>query len=76
METEGHDDYPQADNGRKGVRRTPYMNSVHNNMPEGDRISPFHPEAPATFRTDPRGQPPLERYEITFATFNCATVTM
>ncbi|KAJ6923712.1 FIP1[V]-like protein [Populus alba x Populus x berolinensis] len=49
--------FPQAYNGRKGGRRTPYMNSAHN-MSEGD-VLPFHPKAPAPYhQTGSRGHPP------------------
>ncbi|KAJ6743023.1 FIP1[III]-LIKE PROTEIN [Salix viminalis] len=56
-ENEYAGDFPQAYNGQKGGRRTPYMNSSHN-MPEGD-VLPFHPKAPAPYRqTGSRGHPP------------------
>ncbi|KAG5243763.1 FIP protein [Salix suchowensis] len=56
-ENEYAGDFPQAYNGQKGGRRTPYMNSSHS-MPEGD-VLPFHPKAPAPYRqTGCRGHPP------------------
>ncbi|KAB5552805.1 hypothetical protein DKX38_010116 [Salix brachista] len=56
-ENEYAGDFPQAYNGQKGGRRTPYMNSSHK-MPEGD-VLPFHPKAPAPYRqTGSRGHPP------------------
>ncbi|KAJ6382251.1 hypothetical protein OIU77_030823 [Salix suchowensis] len=56
-ENEYAGDFPQAYNGQKGGRRTPYMNSSHN-MPEGD-VLPFHPKAPAPYRqTGSRGHLP------------------
>ncbi|KAJ6698613.1 FIP1[V]-LIKE PROTEIN [Salix purpurea] len=58
-ENEYAGDFPQAYNGQKGGRRTPYMNSSHN-MPEGD-VLPFHPKAPAPYRqTGSRGSPSFQ----------------
>lgn len=76
IETEYFDDFPQGYNSRKGGRRTPYMNSVRDNMPDGDGNLAFPPEAPAQCRPGSRGQPLLssggdchspreERYDIT-----------
>ncbi|CAK7338243.1 unnamed protein product, partial [Dovyalis caffra] len=57
-ENESAGDFPQAYNGQKGGRRTPYMNTARN-MPEGDGVLPFHPEASAPYRhTGSRGHPP------------------
>ncbi|KAJ6731762.1 FIP1[III]-LIKE PROTEIN [Salix purpurea] len=41
-------DFPQSYSDRKGGR-TPHVNSARN-MPEGDGVLPFHPEAPAPYR--------------------------
>jgi hypothetical protein len=78
--------FPQAYNGRKGWRRTPYMNSAHN-MSEGD-VLPIHPKAPAPYhQTGSRGHPPSypgresgtpheERYEIRLTIVNYAIMAM
>lgn len=56
-ENEYAGDFPQAYNDRKGGR-TPRMNSARN-MPEGDGVSPFHPEASAPYpHAGSRGHPP------------------
>jgi hypothetical protein len=56
-ENEYAGDFPQAYNDRKGGR-TPHMNSARN-MPEGDGVSPFHPEATAPYpHAGSRGHPP------------------
>ncbi|XP_011017996.1 PREDICTED: FIP1[V]-like protein isoform X2 [Populus euphratica] len=56
-ENEYAGDLPQAYNDQKGGR-TPHMNSARN-MPEGDGVSPFHPEASAPYpHAGPRGHPP------------------
>lgn len=85
-ENEYAGDFPQAYNGQKGGRRTPYMNSSHN-MPEGD-VLPFHPKAPAPYRqTGSRGHPPSnpgrdfdtpreERYEIRLTIVNYSIMAM
>uniref|UniRef100_A0A6M2EBE5 Pre-mRNA polyadenylation factor Fip1 domain-containing protein n=1 Tax=Populus davidiana TaxID=266767 RepID=A0A6M2EBE5_9ROSI len=50
-------DFPRAYNDRKGGR-TPHMNSARD-MPEGDGVSPFHPEASAPYpHAGSRGHPP------------------
>ncbi|KAF2310475.1 hypothetical protein GH714_012687 [Hevea brasiliensis] len=59
IETEYCDDFPQAYNNRKGGRRAPYIDSGRSNIPEGDGILPFHPEAPCQYRADSRGPPVL-----------------
>ncbi|KAL3566886.1 hypothetical protein D5086_032301 [Populus alba] len=56
-ENEYAGDFPQAYNDRKGGR-TPHMNSARD-MPEGDGVSPFHPEASAPYpHAGSRGHPP------------------
>ncbi|KAJ9141121.1 hypothetical protein P3X46_031696 [Hevea brasiliensis] len=59
IETEYCHDFPQAYNNRKGGRRAPYIDSGRSNIPEGDGILPFHPEAPCQYRADSRGPPVL-----------------
>ncbi|KAL5774915.1 hypothetical protein ACOSP7_012472 [Xanthoceras sorbifolium] len=56
------DSFPGAYNGRKRElvgRRAPFMNSVHGNIPEGDRIVPFPPEASLQYRPGTRGPTPV-----------------
>ncbi|KAJ6863366.1 hypothetical protein NC652_040042 [Populus alba x Populus x berolinensis] len=56
-ENEYAGDFPHAYNDRKGGR-TPHMNSARD-MPEGDGLSPFHPEASAPYpHAGSRGHPP------------------
>ncbi|KAG6739870.1 hypothetical protein POTOM_057488 [Populus tomentosa] len=79
-ENEYAGDFPQAYNDQKGGR-TPHMNSARD-MPEGDGVSPFHPEASAPYpHAGSRGHPPPhpgrdfgtlreERFRVSFEWFN------
>lgn len=80
VDSDYFDGFPGDYNGRKRElvgRRPPFMNSVHGNIPEGDRIVPFPPEASLQYRPDSRGptavypsenigNPREERYRMFF----------
>ncbi|TXG60776.1 hypothetical protein EZV62_012139 [Acer yangbiense] len=58
VDSDYFDGFPGDYNGRKRElvgRRPPFMNSVHGNIPEGDRIVPFPPEASLQYQPDSRG---------------------
>ncbi|KAJ0031716.1 hypothetical protein Pint_14575 [Pistacia integerrima] len=59
VDKEYFDGFPGAFDSRKRElvgRRAPFMNSVQNNMPEGDGVLPFPPEAARHYHPGSRGQ--------------------
>ncbi|KDP38657.1 hypothetical protein JCGZ_04010 [Jatropha curcas] len=64
METEYYDDFPQGYDNRKGGRRAPFVDSGRANVPEGDGILSFRPEAPSQYRPSSRGSPMLSGGDI------------
>ncbi|KAK9274595.1 hypothetical protein L1049_021844 [Liquidambar formosana] len=62
VDSEYVDSFPQTYSGRKRDlvgRGAPFTNSVRDNVPEGDGILPFPPEAPVQYRPSSRGQTPV-----------------
>uniref|UniRef100_A0A2P2LM00 Pre-mRNA polyadenylation factor Fip1 domain-containing protein n=1 Tax=Rhizophora mucronata TaxID=61149 RepID=A0A2P2LM00_RHIMU len=58
IENSYFDDHPRVYDSRKGGKRAPSMDSVRDNLSEGDGVLPFHPEAPGQYHPGSRRQPP------------------